>query len=82
MKYSNFTTLMFLAGAMFAQSVRFDYSHSTDFSAYQTYQWVDIGRVDAGEQLLDQDIKRAVDVQLAGKGLRRVESDADLLVGY
>jgi hypothetical protein len=48
---------LFLGGAMFAQAVRFEYSRSTDFSAYKTYQWVDIGRVDAGEQLLDQDIK-------------------------
>ena len=35
-----------------------------------------------GDQLLDQDIKRAVDAQLAGKGLRRVESGGDLQVGY
>ena len=82
MKVINITALMFLGGAMFAQAVRFDYSRSTDFSAYKTYQWVDIGQVDAGEQLLDQDIKRAVDGQLAGKGLRRVESNADLQVGY
>jgi hypothetical protein len=38
--------------------------------------------VQPGDQLLDQDIKRAVDSQLAGKGLRRVESGGDLLVGY
>ena len=31
---------------------------------------------------MDRDIKRAVDEQLAGKGLRRVESGGDLLVGY
>ena len=35
-----------------------------------------------GDQLLDQDIKRAVDEQLAGKGLRRVEGGGDLYVGY
>jgi hypothetical protein len=34
------------------------------------------------DQILDRDIKRAVDAQLAGKGLRRVESGGDLLVGY
>ena len=38
--------------------------------------------VQPGDQLLDQDIKRAVDEQLAGKGLRRVESGGDLVVGY
>ena len=34
------------------------------------------------DQLLDQDIKRAVDEQLAQKGLTKVESGGDLLVGY
>jgi hypothetical protein len=34
------------------------------------------------DQLLAQDIKRAVDAQLAEKGLTKVEKDADLLVGY
>jgi hypothetical protein len=34
------------------------------------------------DQLLDQDIKRAVDEQLAQKGLTKVDSGGDLLVGY
>jgi hypothetical protein len=34
------------------------------------------------DQLLDQDIKRAVDEQLAGKGLTKVDKGGDLLVGY
>src|ERR1035438_9861431 len=34
------------------------------------------------DQLIDQSIKRAVDEQLAQKGLTRVEKDADLHVGY
>jgi len=38
--------------------------------------------VQIGDELLDQDIKRAVDEQLAGKGLRRVENGGDLLVCY
>jgi hypothetical protein len=82
MKYIAFTALMFLGGAIFAQDVHFDYSRSTNFGAYKTYQWVDYRQVDVGDQLLDQDIRRAVDEQLAGKGLRRVESGADLVVGY
>jgi hypothetical protein len=82
MKYINLTALMLLGGAIFAQDVRFDYSRSTIFSAYKTYQWMNYRQVDVGDQLLDQDVRRAVDEQLAGKGLRRVESGADLLVGY
>jgi hypothetical protein len=76
------TALLFSGGAGFAQEVQFDYDRSANFNAHQTYQWVDYKRVEVGDQLLDQDIKRAVDEQLAGKGLRRVESGGDLYVGY
>ena len=82
MKLSSIAVLGFLGAAAFAQDVQFDYDRSANFSAYKTYQWVDYKAVSPGDQLLDQDIKRAVDAQLAGKGLRRVEGDADLLVGY
>jgi len=34
------------------------------------------------DQLLTQDIQRAVDGQLAAKGLRRVDKDADMLITY
>ena len=34
------------------------------------------------DQLLDQDIQRAVDAQLAEKGLTKVDKGGDLLVGY
>jgi Domain of unknown function (DUF4136) len=34
------------------------------------------------DQLLDQDIKRAVDAQLVEKGLTKVDKDGDLLVTY
>ena len=34
------------------------------------------------DQLLDQDIKRAVDAELAEKGLTKVDKGGDLLVGY
>jgi len=82
MKQINTTLLMFFGVVAFAQQVQFDYDRSADFSAYKTYQWIDYQQVAVGDQLLDQDIKRAVDEQLAGKGLRRVESGGDLLVGY
>jgi len=82
MKLICFTAILALGATAFAQDVQFDYDRSRNFSTYKTYQWVDYKAVMPGDQLLDQDIKRAVDAQLAGKGLRRVESDGDLLVGY
>jgi hypothetical protein len=82
MKLIYFTPILFLGAAAFAQDVQFDYDRSANFSSYKTYQWIDYKAVVPGDQLLDLDIKRAVDAQLAGKGLRRVESSGDLLVGY
>jgi beta-galactosidase GanA len=72
---------MSLGVTAFAQEVHFDYDRLANFSAYKTYQWVDYKAVQVGNELLDRDIKRAVDEQLAGKGLRRVESGGDLVVG-
>jgi hypothetical protein len=82
MKYINLGILVCLGVTAFGQEVQFDYDRSANFSAYKTYQWVDYRAVPVGDQLLDQDIKRAVDAQLAAKGLRRVESGGDLLAGY
>ena len=82
MKVITLTALMCLGAAAFAQDVQFDYNRSANFSAYKTYNWIDYRRVEPGDQLLDQDIKRAVDAQLASKGLQRVESGGDLVVGY
>ena len=81
MKRITFMALLWLGVAAQAQDVHFDYDRSANFSTYQTYQWVDSnGR--ATNQLMDQNIKRAVDGQLAGKGLRRVDSGGDLQVSY
>jgi len=67
-----------------AQDVRYNYDRSANFSNYKTYQWVNLpgpgGEV--SDQLIDQSIKRAVDEQLAAKGLTRVAQGGDLYVGY
>jgi hypothetical protein len=82
MKLINLIVLLSLGVAAFAQEVQFDYDRSANFNSYKTYQWVDINPIEVDDQLLDKDIKRAVDAQLVGKGLRRVESGGDLLIGY
>ena len=82
MKYNYLIALLCLSAAGSDQEVHFDYDRSTNFNAYRTYRWIDQTPVQIGVQLLDRDIKRAVDEQLAGKGLRRVDSGGDLLVSY
>lgn len=82
MKRLSFAIIPLLAGIAYGQEVQYDYNRSANFNSYKTYQWVDYRPVSPGDQLLDNDIKRAVDEQLAGKGLRRVDEGGDLLVGY
>src|ERR1700719_3362966 len=72
-----------------AQDVRTNYMPGTDFSKYQTYAWVDevkgVPRVGGQpDQILDTQVKQAVDSQMAAKGLTKVvEGDnPDLLLGY
>jgi Domain of unknown function (DUF4136) len=81
MKQFVLAAVLCLSVDTFAQDVRFDYDRSANFTDYKTYQWVN-RPVSLSDQLIDRDIKRAVDEQLAAKGLRRVESSGGLLVGY
>jgi uncharacterized protein DUF4136 len=80
MKRIALTVFLSLGALAMAQDVHFDYDRSANFSAYKTYQWVDVKT--GTDQLMDQNIKRAVDEQLAGKGLRRVDSGGDLHIAY
>ena len=71
------------------QDVRTNYLPGTDFAKYHTYAWVDEvkGVPDVGghpDQILDAQVKQAVDSQMAAKGFTKVvDGDkADLLVGF
>ena len=73
---------LILAGGCAGYQVTTDYSPATSFSQYRTFALV--SPPDSGaQQLLDQRVRNAVDVQLTGKGLSETDSsDADLFVGY
>jgi Domain of unknown function (DUF4136) len=74
--------VLFMAICVHGQEVSYNYAQGTNFAAYKTYQWVDTRAGAAPDELIDQSIKRAVDEQLAQKGLTKVESNADLYVSY
>lgn len=74
--------ILLLSAIAAAQDVTFDYDRSANFSAYRTYQWVESPGGQAPNQLTDQNIKRAVDSQLALKGMQRVEDGGDLRIAY
>jgi hypothetical protein len=70
------------AGTLAAQDVRYNFMPRTDFSKYHTYKWVNIGGV-RPDQIMDAEVKQAVDSQLAAKGMTKTDSDkADLYIGY
>jgi uncharacterized protein DUF4136 len=72
-----------------AQDVRTNYMPGTDFSKYRTYAWVDeVQGVPAvgghPDQILDTQVKQAIDLQMAAKGFTKVVDGGkpDLLLGY
>jgi len=70
-------------GAALAQDVRYNFDKKTDFSKFKTYKWVEIKDASKLNSLVDQQIKQAVDAQLAAKGLTKTDGDnADLLIAY
>ena len=82
-------TFLLMAASAYGQDVRTNYMPGTDFSKYHTYAWVDevkgVPRVGGQpDQILDTQVKQAVDSQMAAKGLTKVADDAkpDLLLGY
>lgn len=68
--------------SIYGQDIHYNYDRGTNFATYKTYQWVEIKGGIVPDQLMDQNIKRAIDEQLALKGLTKAENNADLFVGY
>ena len=89
-KFGPALVLAFVACSMtFAQDVRTNYMPGTDFSKYHTYTWVDEvqGVPSVGghpDQILDAQVKQAIDSQMAAKGFTKVADGGkpDLLLGY
>ena len=75
--------VLLTAGRLAAQDVKYNFMPGTDFSKYHTYKWVNIEGGAHPNQIMDAEIKQAVDSQLAMKGMTKTDGDkADLLVGY
>ncbi len=78
-----FLPLSFFAICGFAQDVRYNFAAGEDFSKFKSYKWVRISGAQELNQLVDQQLKAAVDAELVKKGLQRTEADtADLFIGY
>jgi hypothetical protein len=72
-----------VAGSVAAQDVTYNAVPGKDFSTYKSYKWVKIEGAAYPDDITDQQIKGAVDKQLAAKGLTKTDAEtADLYIGY
>jgi uncharacterized protein DUF4136 len=77
--------VLFLAGASnaLAQDVRYNFAKEANFAGFKTYKWVPIKSAQPLSDLVENQIKSAVDAELGKKGLMKTDADsADLYVGY
>lgn len=73
---------LFLGSAV-SQDVRYNFDKNTDFSKFKTYKWVPIKDAPQLNDLMDKQVKDALDTELATKGLSKTDNDsADLYIGY
>jgi Domain of unknown function (DUF4136) len=77
------TFLLLVTGPAAAQQVTYNFMPGVNFSNFHTYKWVEIPGGVHPNQIIDQEIKQAVNNVLAGKGFTLATGDkADLYVGY
>ena len=75
--------LLLVAGSALAQDIRYNFDKNADFSKFKTYKWVPIKDAQKLSDLVDKQIKDAMDTELAKKGLTKVDGDdANLYIGY
>jgi uncharacterized protein DUF4136 len=71
-------------GIALAQDVRYNFDKNADFSSFKTYRWVTVKQASKTSDLLDRQIKAALDIELSKKGLTLVDGDgpSDLAIAY
>lgn len=75
--------VLLVGGFMAAQDIKTNYVPGTDFSKYKTYKWVNVEGAERPDQILDQQIRQAIDTQLASKSFTKSDDEkADLYVAY
>jgi len=75
--------LLVVASSAYAQDVKYNFDKQANFAGFKTYKWVPIQGAQKINDIVDKQIKTAIDTELATKGLTRTEADtADLYIGY
>jgi hypothetical protein len=76
---SIFLVFVLAVASVWAQKVETGYDKSADFSRYKTFAWIP-STVPATNPVLATLINAGIEHELTQKGLRKVDSDPDLLV--
>src|SRR5262245_46073345 len=71
--------LFLTTAAVRADKVTFDYDHNVNFSKYRTFMWMQ--EPDTPDPFMRGRIVKAINAQLAARGLRLVDSKPDLVIG-
>jgi hypothetical protein len=72
-----------VSSSAYAQDVRYNFDKNSDFAKFKTFKWVTIKGGKHVNDLVDQQIRSAIESELALKGLVRTDADnADLYIGY
>jgi Domain of unknown function (DUF4136) len=75
--------VLLVCGMASAQDVTTNVMPGANFSNYHTYKWVRVPGIAYPNQIVDAQIKAAIDSQLSTKGLTKTDGDkADLYVDY
>jgi Domain of unknown function (DUF4136) len=81
--FASLVMLLVGTGVAAAQDVRYNFDKQANFAGFKTYKWVAIKGATQLSELVDRQVKSAVDAELSKKGLSKSESDtADLYIGY
>ncbi len=76
--------LVVAASTALAQDVRYNFDKQANFGSFRTYRWVALKDAARPSDLIDRQIRAAIDAELSKKGLTQVTGSdpADLLIGY
>lgn len=73
--------LFAMGGVAISQDVKYNYDPTVNFARYHTYEWVSLPTAHP-DQLIDKEIRRDIEAQLADKGLVPATGKPDIQVGY
>lgn len=82
-----FGGLMFLNFTNSYAQISSDFDHNVDFSQFKTYNFepgtfINEGKTQEADALLEQKVESAVSAQLNAKGLKQTSSNPDLIISY